>query len=269
MRFSAPSGPLAALFKLLAAFLFAHLLAGHSSAYPLESSDVTAWDSLGQLDAPTVLPRILQKRSNCQPWDDHPELYNCDGAVPGVDEAVERMQAFGVVGTIPSVFYTNMPFGLSRTRTWASCFFAGEPEAAGRDDWLYTIWKRITDNKWVASESFWVYENQPDDVSEEDNAYYRDLVLKHVSQAYAEVSAGDIYLVAEDATTPDNRDWNTDQAWGGWEWPALTRNSNVKRILRVDPDSGEEPLEIWTSADGPQGIEPKGFRDSTPQTPRD
>ena len=223
MRFSAPSGPVAAVLNLFAIFLLTHLLAGHSSAYPFKStSELDAWDAAGQLDSPTIVPRRLQKRSNCQPWEGNDDYYQCDGEVPGVDEAVTRMQDFGTVGTLPSVFYTNIPFGLSKAKTWASCFFSGEPEQPSRDDWLYTIWKRITDNKWVASESLWLVEEQPDDVSEEDNKFYRDMLLKHVSQAYAEVSAGDVYLVVLDETTPDDRDWNTDQAWGG-EWRRLVR----------------------------------------------
>lgn len=210
MRFSTRSGPLAASFNLLATFLLVHLLAGYSAAYPFKSSDVTVRESSSQLNA-----RSPHKRSNCQPWPENGNLYKCDGEVPGVDEAVSRMRDFGIVGTLPAVYYTNMPLGMSRTKTWASCFFPGEPDAAGRDDWLYTMWKRITDNKWVASESFWVVENQPDDVSDEDNKFYSDMVLKHVSQAYAELSSGDIILVVPDATTPDDRSWNTDQAWGG------------------------------------------------------
>lgn len=285
--FSTSSGPLATLFKLLTTFLLVNLLVGQNAAHPLRSAPralaprASGRDSFGrpngkQILPPSLAPRSLVKRSNCQPWPENENFYKCDGEVPGVDEAVEKMAEYGVVGSIPSVFYTNMPGGLARAQSWASCFFTGEPESPSRDQWLYTVWKRITDNKWLASESFWVFESMDDEVlTEDDQKYYKDLVLKHTSQAYAELSKGDVYLVVEDATTPDDRSWNTDQAWGGksirrsswlfslltlragWEWPALTRNSGVERILRVDPSTGEEPRVIWTKADGQQGGDPK------------
>ena len=57
-----------------------------------------------------------------------------------------------------------------------------------------------------------------------------------------------------------------DSAFGGWEYPALTRNSQVTRILRVDLDTTDyndpkgTPQEIWKQGDPPASWEPKGLR---------
>ena len=53
------------------------------------------------------------------------------------------------------------------------------------------------------------------DVSKVDTEFYRDLLLKHTAQAFAEASKGDVYLVIRDAETPDDRIWPTDRTWGG------------------------------------------------------
>lgn len=50
----------------------------------------------------------------------------------------------------------------------------------------------------------------------------------------------------------------------GWEYPALTRNTKVTKILRVDPDTDDEPRVIWTQGkDGKSSQEPKGVRGPT------
>ena len=49
----------------------------------------------------------------------------------------------------------------------------------------------------------------------------------------------------------------------GWEYPALTRNSNVKTVSRVDPDTADDPRVIWTQGNAKTNQEPKGSRGAT------
>jgi len=46
---------------------------------------------------------------------------------------------------------------------------------------------------------------------------------------------------------------------GWWEFPALTRNSDVKEIIQVDPRAADDKGHvIWTPQDGPTDDEPRG-----------
>lgn len=230
MRLSTTSGPLAALFKILTTFLLFHLLTGHSAALP--TSDLAArqphsLDPGHQLDV-----RSLQKRSNCQPGD-NPDLYNCDGDVSGVDEVLEKIREWGVVGSVPSVFYTGHPIGLAAARKWAGCFFTGEPDAPTKDNYIYAIWQRLTDPKWLFSQSFWIREEQPDDVSDEDNDFYADLLLKHLAQAFAEAASGDVYLVVGDDKAPDDRSWDANAAWGGMSLSSFCHTLPLPLVLTL------------------------------------
>lgn len=89
---------------------------------------------------------------------------------------------------------------------------------------------------------------------------------KHVSQAFAEACTNDVYLcIPQDKVT--NNVWDRDSAWGGWEYPALTRISKVQRIYRVDPrnpntEAGKKTL-IWDrSKNPPDSFKPRGSRKS-------
>lgn len=128
MRFSTPSGPLGAICRLLATYFLFYLLVGHSSAFPFRTTSLDAAQSLNVklLDA-----RSLHKRANCVESDR--AIWECDGDVPGVDETNEWMRKWEVVGRVPSVFYTGYPLNLNKARTWAACFFPGEPNPVTKD----------------------------------------------------------------------------------------------------------------------------------------
>ena len=64
--------------------------------------------------------------------------------------------------------------------------------------------------------------------------------------------------------------WNDDSAWGSYEYPALTRNSAVRKIWRVNLDMTDEnnPKDVdryvihdKDKGDGPSAIEPQGVRE--------
>ncbi|KAL8637580.1 MAG: hypothetical protein Q9226_009110 [Calogaya cf. arnoldii] len=101
----------------------------------------------------------------------------------------------------------------------------------------------------------------------EDLAEKADPFLKHLAQGFAETSAGDVYVFIPRGQLPNNQ-WDMASAWGGWEYPALTKNPDVQRILRVDLDVTDynnpqgTPNVIWdrSQGDGEADYEPKGLR---------
>lgn len=91
--------------------------------------------------------------------------------------------------------------------------------------------------------------------------------LKHLAQAFAETSKGDVYVFIPQGQLPNNA-WNKDSAWGGWEYPALTNNQKVTRIFRVDlnvsdpNNSTGTPEVIWNRGrgNGKAEYDPKSVR---------
>jgi len=87
------------------------------------------------------------------------------------------------------------------------------------------------------------------------------------SQAYAEVAVGPVaFFFADLIHDGTNMDPNT--VWGGFEFPALTRNPSIETIIQIDANF---PLRdqngrlnprvykvIWRKRDGPSPQEPRG-----------
>lgn len=95
---------------------------------------------------------------------------------------------------------------------------------------------------------------------------------KLLSQAFAEVSVGDVYVFTPTGADPMNppiANARTRVAWVGWEYPALTRNRNVRTIYRVDPRPGydNERYAIWTQGDAPWPEEPLGLYNTPSRLP--
>lgn len=77
-----------------------------------------------------------------------------------------------------------------------------------------------------------------------------------LSQAMGESCNGNVYFftpTANDGTDP------IENIWYNFEWPALTRNSAVQTILKIDPtlkdnegNFADEGTLIWTPANGPR-----------------
>jgi hypothetical protein len=97
----------------------------------------------------------------------------------------------------------------------------------------------------------------------------RDPVGKSCSQAMAEENVGNAYLAIPWQKMPrfkDGQDWDRNTAWGGWEYPALTRNPNIDAIYVVDPtDERRLPLtRIWKRGDPKDCFRPRGKISSWP-----
>lgn len=87
------------------------------------------------------------------------------------------------------------------------------------------------------------------------------------SQAFAEVAIGPTIFFF---THPehDGANMDPDTTWGGFEFPALTRNPNIEKIIQVDAsftlrdENGEVNPKvhkvIWQRSDGPSAQEPRG-----------
>lgn len=79
-----------------------------------------------------------------------------------------------------------------------------------------------------------------------------DAYQKRQSQAFAQLSTGTVYFF-----TPNGHIPGVNTAWAGWEFPALTRNSAVDRVIRVDPGDNSQAT-IWSRGDPPTPNEPRG-----------
>ena len=194
-----------------------------SSAIPLGQDGTilrrdNATELVSRSDGPKLLRRMCQEGSG--------DGAACDAKVPGVDTCNTQIESFGTVAKVPDVFYTEAKgttgsrIGKNEATQWGVCFFSEETQPWTKDSLKFAAWGRICDNKWVADTSFALSEalieaEFPDD----EEKYWKDSFLKNLSQAFAEKSQGDIYLVVRDTVAPDDKSWDTSQAWGGERLP--------------------------------------------------
>lgn len=93
---------------------------------------------------------------------------------------------------------------------------------------------------------------------------------KLFSQALAASSVGTVYVMLPWWVDPTDAWFLVDNTWRQWEYPALTRNSRVTSIMRVDPRDDDQrrdekgvvqdggPIEIWRKGNPPSPKEPRG-----------
>lgn len=192
----------------------------------------------------------------------------CDPLIPGVDECVAQIRAYGNVGPKTSLFYTGWGstgapgLGGAQARKWATKHMCDTPTVS---------WTGLADGEWrVAVQKAIIAPFKQRGMSQkevEDLNVKADPYLKHMAQGFAEASKGDAYVFIPQGALPNN-EWNIDSAWGGWEYPALTANEDVQRILRVDLDVSDAndpkgiPEVIWDRGrgDGKADYEPRGIR---------
>ncbi|KAL9039088.1 MAG: hypothetical protein Q9180_002740 [Flavoplaca navasiana] len=253
------------ILTFLAAFL---LLAGHLStdAKPIlpnppspnshrsldNKNTLVSYGVRRGLQAPGVLQsrsdvallegRSVVKRGNC--FSSGKNVWTCSSQTPSVAECVSKIQAHGQVGSKISVFYS----GLGGQQGLLACkqYFSCQP---GID---IVLWDNIVDNSWLDAQLQAIVQGNPG--ANPNTA--GDPFLKRMSQAFAEASKGDTYVCTPETNAPNN-DFNQDLAWGGWEYPALTRNSDVTKIIRVDPGTSVT-REIWKQGDPETPNAPKG-----------
>jgi len=186
----------------------------------------------------------------------------CNGFVPGVDEMLEKARELDEDDppreSSPGIFFTGYPITQDEALKWARPYF----EERGM---RFTFFDNVITPTWVEWIQFWIIVKRPLEIPLERSLQYMDMMLKHKSQALAEQARGDAYLVVKDDFVTDSTSWDPTRTWGGWEWPALTRNPLINTIYRVRPITGSEPRVIWRREDGPQGVEPLGMRETMQQ----
>ena len=188
-----------------------------------------------------LVGRALVKRGNCFSKGD--DEFDCSSDPPSVDELVQQIQSHGQVGNKQSVFYTGLggAGGVKVCKQYFTC----HPELG-----QVVLWDDIVDNNWYLAQATAIMtKNQQANTAV-------DVFQKRLSQAFGVASAGSAYLCTPEANTPNNQ-FNTADAWGGWEYPALTRNSKVTNVIRVDPSTGNNAT-IWNQGDPPTANAPAG-----------
>lgn len=192
----------------------------------------------------------------------------CNPIIPGVDECNDQIRAHGNVGRKVSIFYTG----------WGATGAANVGGAQARKwvrqnlcDVETVSWVGICDGDWKIGvqdgiKNAFVRPGMSSDELDALNEKY-DPFLKNLAQSFAETSKGDAYVFIPQGRLANNQ-WDMSSAWGGWEYPALTKNKEVKRILRVDLDVSDAdhprgtPQMIFDrdQGDSEANYEPKGAR---------
>ncbi|KAL9630640.1 MAG: hypothetical protein Q9164_006317 [Protoblastenia rupestris] len=188
--------------------------------------------------------RSLVKRGNCFSSSED-NTWTCSSQTPSVAECVSKIQSHGQVGNKISIFYSGLggKQGLTACKQYFSCHPAiGE----------VVLWDNIVDPDWFTAQGQAIVQGNP---GSNPNTIL-DPFQKRMSQAFAEATKGDTYVCTPEGNSPNN-DFNQDLAWGGWEYPALTRNRDIARVIRVDPGTSVT-REIWKKGDPETPNAPKG-----------
>ena len=220
-------------------YLFSLLfLISFITATPVPSPDANLitrdeFDDLAQHD---LLPR------GCAFSKQAPTIQICS-TVPTVAQLVTTLTTLKVVSNKDSLFYSGLGGGSAQTtaKNWYKANVKGGRGAVSFQD--------------VSAGDWYIQQIQ---ALGGPNASGTDSFQKRLSQAFAEVSSGRVYFFTKHGT--DGTKMSTSTAWGGWEYPALTRNTQVKDILQVDPTmTPTDPgAVIWTKSSGPSSQAPLG-----------
>ena len=148
--------------------------------------------------------------------------------VYSTDQIVTLIDQNGQYGNKPSVFWTGF-YGIDlpyfKVRDWANAKFG-----ARCNYYLYTDMMSDADYRQVNSAASGVQES--------------DLLLGHLSKAFARRSTNTVYVVIPSGVTPA-----ATSTWVIWESPTLTRRPDwVQNIIQVDWPSGNEH-QIWQRGD--------------------
>lgn len=206
-------------------------------------------------------------------------------AIPTVDELASEITAKGVVPQMKSCFYTRM--SPKTSSCWAKkhteYFPVLNPTCSALSCGL--IKKKPSDvfyNDIMGSDTAVWMEKYARAVMAEGAANGQpwngrgcpiDVMQTRMSQAFAQAAIGDVYWFTENGHKQTRESqyhasliitWSLSNqtfvaTWYGWEYPALTRNSKVTNIYRVDPtDDDFVPVRIWKKGNGPTSREPRG-----------
>lgn len=232
------------------------------------SSNTKRLDARAEFEKTYALDsRDLVKRG-CLDWlwpgKNIPAEWWCNSVIPGVDACAQAIQKKGAVGRFPSLFYTSWggvgdeKTGVEGTKLWAQ----------------QNICSRWVDFDGIVATAYMVatelaiikpFGPKGLNLIDAEIAEIRDPFLKNLSQAFAEPSAGETYVIV-----PKGVNFKENSAWPGWEHPALTRNKKITKIWKVELDAsdlsqflpGGNPPSVktllWTPDKGESAIAPKG-----------
>ncbi|KAL8798000.1 MAG: hypothetical protein Q9182_007048 [Xanthomendoza sp. 2 TL-2023] len=143
----------------------------------------------------------------------------------------------GKVYSLPAVFWTSFPRsgpireqGFMTSKTWAKKTF-GEKGFVMYD---------------TASDTY-VEIMSPCDVPTTEQDILR---VQHMSRAFGRAAYGVVYMLK-----PDDKPIYDTSIWAIFEWPELTRNHLVEKVIQVGIPSEQQTV-LWRFGDGPKGDEP-------------
>lgn len=197
-----------------------------------------------RIDVAPLGERSLVKRGNSMSGQ-RGNTRTYSSQAPSVAECVSQIRSHGQVGSKISVFYSGL--GGAQGLTACKQYFSCNSQIGD-----VVLWDNIVDSAWMIAQGQAIFEGNPDSNSHA----MLDTFQKRMSQAFAKASKGDIYVCTPEDNAPNN-DFNQELAWGGWEYPALTRNKGVTRVVRVDPGK-MVTREIWKQGNPPTPNAPKG-----------
>jgi hypothetical protein len=122
----------------------------------------------------------------------------CDGSIPSKEEMAAQIQRKGLVGTMPSAFYTG--FGGGGAQKTSQEWIAEHTDAFGNPEGVF--WDDIVNDDWYLKVGEALM-SKPDDT---------DKFQKLLSQVFAEQSSGTAWIFA-----PADLDFNTlDDTKNAW-----------------------------------------------------
>lgn len=140
--------------------------------------------------------------------------------VPSVADLVKKIQQFKAVGKMDSLFYSGLGGGsaIQTAKTWHKANAEKANKRAG------VAFDGIVDETWYLAQAGALQKQS-------GGAAKVDSFQKRLSQAFAEASNGKVYFFT--ATGQVGTNFPASTAWGGWEFPALTRNPSVTQVIQV------------------------------------
>lgn len=209
------------------------------SLYHSATAAPTPPPALVSLNPRTTHYSNLSKRG-CFPSKASPPTWNCSPDVPSIAEIEAKIREFGRVGSRDSLFYNG--FGGGGAIATSKCWYDARIPKPNRG---FVMFDEIVDPDWDLAQGAAILQGP-------QGASGLDAYQKRESQAFAQLSTGTVYFLTPTGNIPGD---NT--AWAGWEFPALTRNHAVDRVIRVDPGDNSQQT-IWSQGDPPTPNEPRG-----------
>ncbi|KAA8652872.1 uncharacterized protein ATNIH1004_001781 [Aspergillus tanneri] len=161
--------------------------------------------------------------------------------VPTLQDLVGNIQKYGQVEKGNGLFYSSLD-GQNGVKLSTEHYKNYIQKTTGRKGFAID---RVTDKNWSRAQ-----------MNKMKTPAMVDRFGRRLSQAFAETTQGDVYFFTRSEF--DGTTFPATSVWGGWEYPALTRNPRVTKIIQVDPfKKGDLGHTIWTPDKGPSPNAPK------------